>query len=189
LPVRRLYSQAALKPSPMEFAPATSSTQPISSARVALTGREPPRRAGCRAMAAAASAPRAGWPRTAPAARHALATPVAHHAGRALRRPSWPHCRGRRAGRAGPPSRCHAEATPTQGPRARAEAAPAQGPRARAGAAPRPPASGRRGRRVRPSRGEGRGEGGRGRAASRERERDVRGIGEGEKEVGERGWG
>jgi hypothetical protein len=141
----------------------------------------PPRRAGCRAMAAAANAPRAGWPRTAPRA---------GHAGRAPRRPSWPHCRGRRAGRAGPPSRCRAEAAPTQGPRASDGAAPAQGPHARVGTRPRrnraqatrvgppgPPGP--------PCPAEPRG----GRAESRERERDVRGIGEGEKEVGERGWG
>jgi hypothetical protein len=171
---------------------------------------------------------------------HSLAT--SHHAGRALRRPSWPHRRGA-------PSwpRQAAEPVPRRS-RAHAGAARSRRSRARAGAAPAPPASGRQGRRgrrgralveaeaeplspqggaelaapdrragaapkPRPRRGRALaqgpchprraagatgaeplsrlrlGEGGRGRTASRERERDVRGIGEGEKEVGERGWG
>uniref|UniRef100_A0A804NE90 protein-serine/threonine phosphatase n=1 Tax=Zea mays TaxID=4577 RepID=A0A804NE90_MAIZE len=70
-------------------------------------------------MAAVANAPRAGWPRTAPAARHALATPAAHNVG-----PLGRTAGGRRAGRAGPPSRCRAEAAPAQGPRARAGTRP-----------------------------------------------------------------
>jgi hypothetical protein len=119
-------------------------------------------------------------PRTTPAAH--CAGPLGRTAGGAkLAAP------GRRAGAAPKPRPSRGRAL-TPEPRPRRGRAPALG-RARAGAAPRPPASGRRGRHVRQSRGEGQGEGGRGRAASRERERDVRGIGEGEKEVGERGWG